>query len=1097
METPSPERWQRIEELVDAALDVPVADRESWLGTACGDDAALLREVMQLIEAGERPDAFLAEPVASLASNIAAGALPTADEPGVAIPLRVGPYRIVRELGRGGMGTVYLAEREEHFQQRVALKVIRRGFHFDKDLVRRFVDERQMLATLEHANIARLLDGGVTEDDVPWFAMEFVEGEAIDRWCDGRRLAIEARLELFCTVCEAVAYAHRRQIVHRDLKPSNILVRADGTVKLLDFGVAKLVAPERAIEGSVTRTGFRLLTPEYASPEQVRGEPVTSASDVYSLGVLLYELLTGRRPYRATGGSQVERAVLTEDPARPSTVVKREEQGTAADAASLDATATTIQLARARGTTPDRLSGRLRGELDAIVLKALEKEPRQRYASAELLARDVQRHLKGLPVSARSRMRSVAVALVATLLFSVVAAGAWLLAGSAFRRAAEPSDVPVLAVGLISDYRDGNAAELARPLADLLATNLARVPTLRVVSTARLYELMAQLGGIGEGDAGVYSAAARRAGASMLVDGSLYGVADGELRLDLRRIDVSTGDVLAVHTVSGIDVFALVDSGTARLTAGIGVAAPGGSIADVTTHSEVAYRFYEEGLRAHYHGDRMAARGLLHAALAEDSTLAMAAYYLARSYETGELNIQWMRRALNMAAHVSDRERLIIRTAWAVWTSDPAALAVSETLTVRYPQEMEGHFYAAQALSEAGDYTGALTRMRQIVVMDSLALEGVSAQCVACDARNRILELYVAMDSTAAAQREARLWTTLEPDRATPWLRLAQLEAGVGRTEAARDAYRRAAGIDPTLNGEPEFIVLRLLAGGEYETLARELREIVQSGSPDRQLRARWFLTISLRYQGRFAKALEEARAYRAPAARAVPSAPPAWFAAHHAQVLFELGRYRESAALFDTIAQAQVGYSPSHRARHLTWNLSLAANALAAAGDTAALAARIDSVRVVGSRSLLVRDPHLHHHLHGLLLVARGDDEAAVAAFREALFAPAGYTRINQDLARALLRLDRPREAVAVLQPAVRGTLEGSNLYVTATELRALLAEAWDDVGARDSALVHYRAVLRAWHQPDPILRERVAAVRARVAALESGGSAERPPER
>jgi serine/threonine protein kinase/predicted Zn-dependent protease len=1088
MEEPGNERWQQLEALVDAALDLPAAEREVWLRAACATDAALYQEVIQLLEAGERPDAFL-EPLITLGADLiqpeieASASLPEK-------PLRVGPYRIVRELGRGGMGIVYLAEREEHFQQQVALKVIRRGLHVDEHLLRRFVEERQMLATLEHPNIARLLDGGMSEDGVPWFAMEYVEGEPIDRWCDGRRLAVEARLELFGTACDAIEYAHRRHIVHRDIKPSNVLVRADGTVKLLDFGVAKLVTPDRRAEAGLTRTGVRLLTPEYASPEQVRGGAITAASDVYSLGVLLYELLTGRRPYRVTGraSNEVENAVLTQDPARPSTVVKRTESNEATNEPARVAPSTATQLARARGTTPDRLSERLRGELDSIALKALAKEPADRYESAAALATDVQRHLDGQPVRARSRVRwrTSAVA-IAMILFVAAATTLGLLQRNPFFRTAPASPPPVLAVGLISDYREGNTSALARPLADLLATNLARVPSLRVVSTARLYELMAQLGAGDEPDAGAYAAAARRAGASTLVDGSLYGTGSASLRLDLRRIDVSTGDVLAVHTVLGSDVFALVDSGTVQLAADIGVAAPGGSVRDVTTDSEVAYRFYEEGLRAYYRGDQFAARGLLQAALAEDSTMAMAAYYLARSYESGELNTLWMQRALMMAMHASDREQLIIRSAWAVWTSDRAALAIAESLTVRYPHEVEGHVYAARALAEAGDYSGALARMRQIVATDSLALAGVTARCAACDARNEIVSLYVVMDSFAAARREALLWTTLEPDWAKPWERLAQLEALFGHSEAARDAYQRAASIDPSMNGDPETLAVRRLTESDFGTLDRELREIVQSGSPERQLRARWFLIISLRRQGRLEEALEEARTYRIPAARATPSAPPEWFALHQAQVLFELGRHREAAALFDTIANANIGYTPSHRARHRTWVLSLAGNALAAGGDTATLAPRIDTVRIIGAQSLLVRDPVLHHHLRGLLLLARGNADEAVREFYQALFAPAGYTRVNYDLARALLHVRRPQQAVAVLQPAARGTIEGSNLYVTSTELHELLAQAWDAAGTRDSALVHYRAVLHAWRSADPVLRDRVASVRARVAALEA----------
>jgi serine/threonine protein kinase/tetratricopeptide (TPR) repeat protein len=1091
---PGPERWQRIEELADAALDLPPGEREAWLRTTCGADVRLHAEVMAVLEAGEREDAFLSPRAVPLAADLRPSLQTAGAVPGAPLPHRVGPYRVVREIGRGGMGTVYLAEREEHFAQRVAVKVVGRGPQVDQHLVQRFVEERQLLARLEHANIARVLDGGLTDEGLPWFAMEFVAGEPIDSWCDTRRLAIEARLELFCTVCDAVEYAHDRRIVHRDLKPSNVLIRSDGVVKLLDFGIAKLVAPERGTADAFTNPGLRLLTPEYASPEQIRGDTASPRSDVYSLGVLLYELVAGRRPVRRSRGSRDPReAERTRDPERPSAAVLGTEGAAPGSEPGQRAPPTPTGVARARNTTPERLSERLRGELDDVVLKTLAMDPKDRYPSAGALAGDLRRHLEGLPVTARprSRRRPILFGMLAAVLAVAATAGLW-----ARLRGHSPAGdgPPVLAVGLIADHRVAGTPGDAGPLADLLATNLARIPSLRVVSTARLYELMALLDGERQTGPGAYSGAARRAGAAMLVDGSLYAVGGDSLRLDLRRIDVESGEVLAVHSIAARDIFTLVDSGTARLAGGLGAALSLGSVADVTTHSEAAYRFYQEGLRAHYRGEQVTARGLLQAALREDSMLAMASYYLAQTQPNTDLALPAMERALQSAPHASEREQRIIQTGWMVWTSDPGAIAAAESLITRYPHELHGHLLAGQAFALAGDYVAALRHLRHVVVTDSVALEGASARCSACDARLQIIVAYVSLDSLAAAEREAVAWTAFEPDRATAWHQLAQLRSLLGKSEGGLEAYRRAAEIDPTLNGQPSFFALNYLGDGEYARVDRELTEIARSGAPNRVAEAYWYLTISLRQQGRLREALEAAREYRLAASQALPNTAPESFALHQAQVLFEMGRHAESAALFDSIARAAVGISPSHRARNRTWSLALGGNAMAARGDTARLAARIDTVRLVGTRSLLARDRLLHHHLRGLLLAARGADEAAVAEFRLAIAIPTGYTRTPYERARALLRLGRPREAVAVQQPAIRSPIEGSGLYLTTTDGRALLAEAWDSAGGRDSALAHYRIVLHAWERADPHFASRVAAIQARVRALDRIGAVRDP---
>jgi len=309
---------------------------------------------------------------------------------------RIGPYRLLREIGHGGMGTVFLAARDDaEFEKKVAIKVVR-GPDSDEVLAR-FRRERQILAGLEHPNIARLLDGGTTEDGLPYLVMEYVEGERIDRYCDEHHVGIRHRLEMFRGVCAAVAYAHRNLVVHRDLKPANILVTTEGMPKLLDFGIAKLLGP---VSGGAGDT-LLAMTPDYASPEQVRARPLTTATDVYSLGVILYELLTGVRPYRVKTSEPMEvlRAVCEQEPEAPSTAVVRggSRPGSGSEG---DTDRTPEETGRLREETPARLRKRLRGDLDAIVLSALQKEPERRYASVDAFSEDIGRYLEGRPVQA-------------------------------------------------------------------------------------------------------------------------------------------------------------------------------------------------------------------------------------------------------------------------------------------------------------------------------------------------------------------------------------------------------------------------------------------------------------------------------------------------------------------------------------------------------------------------------------------------------------------------------------------------------------------------------------------------------------------------
>ena len=375
------ERWQRLDEIFQSALDCDPQSRAAWLDTACGKDGELRCEVDSLLAAHEHGEFDFTQPAAFL------DALKVLEQRTARVleGQRVGPYRVVRELGRGGMSRVYLAARaDQAFEKQVAIKVVERGLD-SADVTQRFQSERQILARLDHPNITRILDGGTTEDGLPYLVMDYVEGDPIDQYCDARALDVAARLKLFQGVCVAVHYAHQNLIIHRDIKPGNVLVTRAGVPRLLDFGIAKLVATEVQPSES-TRTVLRRLTPEYASPEQVRGEALTTSSDVYSLGVLLYRLLTGQSPYRtqAASASALERAVCEDQPERPSVAVARAARAPPGEG------------------TPERLRRRLQGDLDNVVLMALRKEPQRRYASVEQLAEDVGRHLANEPVIARA-----------------------------------------------------------------------------------------------------------------------------------------------------------------------------------------------------------------------------------------------------------------------------------------------------------------------------------------------------------------------------------------------------------------------------------------------------------------------------------------------------------------------------------------------------------------------------------------------------------------------------------------------------------------------------------------------------------------------
>jgi serine/threonine-protein kinase len=478
-----------VARILDVALELAPERRASFLDEACSGDDELRAEV-EAILAGAAAEAFLKDPAVVLAAPMF-----DADDLAEGAGASIGPYRLLRQLGHGGMGVVYLAERADgHFEQQVALKLIKRGMDND-EILRRFLVERQVLARLSHQNIARLLDGGVTANGQPWFAMEYVEGLALDRYCEERGLGLEERLAVFEKVCEAVQYAHRSLVVHRDLKPSNILVTGSGEIKLLDFGIAKALTADGDGSVTITRADQRMMTPEYAAPEQIRGGQITTATDVHALGAILYLLLAGRPAQRLAGLSVAERdrAILEVEPEPPSVAV--------------------------RGTGRASLERRLAGDLDAVVLQALRKEPARRYPSVEAMLEDLARRRTGLPLRVRAnsvayRARKfvgrhrlgIAAAAVVFLALAAGLTGTLWQARATAREAAKARAVRDFVVGLFhvskpeeSRGRQITARELLQLGARRVDSGLARQPELQA-------ELLDVLGTIHR-DLGLYAEA--------------------------------------------------------------------------------------------------------------------------------------------------------------------------------------------------------------------------------------------------------------------------------------------------------------------------------------------------------------------------------------------------------------------------------------------------------------------------------------------------------------------------------------------------------------------------------------------------------------
>ncbi|HSM35866.1 MAG TPA: protein kinase [Longimicrobiales bacterium] len=1060
------DRWEELDRLLERALELPASERDAKLEALCGGNAELEVALRALLAASEAPGRVSEGPTARLVTEALEEAAP-AD----GLPERIGPYRVLSLLGRGGMGSVYLAEREDpSFPNRVAVKLLRRGVDTD-DVLGRFRAERQILASLHHPGIATVFEAGTSQDGRPYLVMEHVEGTPITRHCDDARLDVRGRLELFMAVLRAVSHAHAHAIVHRDLKPSNILVTSDEAhVKLLDFGIAKVL--ERADSGDdapPTAPDSRPMTPGFASPEQVLGYAITEASDIYQLGLLLHELLTGTRPFEGQSGREYEKTITATDPELPSRALRTE-----------------LRPVPMEGVSDSReLSRILAGDLDAIVVRCLQREPSTRYESVDALHEDIVRYLNGEPVAARRatrayrlekllRRRAGALAIPAAAVAAV--ALSWLAFGA---RDEAPLDVRWIATGRVVDETGGSASNLGRQIGELLATNLADHEELQVVRLATGTH----------GDAAIREAA-MQAGASEIITGVVRELGDGQLQLVIHRRDAGSGDVLDSVRVRGSDAFALVDLASTELLGQYGVRATGPSLAGVSTSSPRAYGFYIEGLAAFSAGDYRVADRFFHAALDEDTAFALAAYYASRTTydDQPDRGTKLLNRAYRLAERAPDRERLVIRTAWAAQMDDPRLYVLADSLVRRFPAEPDGQYLLGLALFHSGRFLEAADHLENAIALDSLSLNSGGARCVACDAFERLMRTYWQADSIAAAVRVAERWTRRQPDSARAWYLLAHALLKAGRHDAALEAQGSAAALrvgDPRDLLFPGMVSLRR---GDFEEADRLFRLHIRTGNPRLRIQAAHWLAISLRTQGRWSEAGDAAEALLEEARRR----PPGDRLDILGRVALGLallggGRPAEAAAVFEESARGYDEFTSSRIARDQAWYLTHAGTAWAAAADTTQLASLIGRVRTLGARSVYGRDPRLHHYLNALLAKARGAREEDIEGhLRAAIYSLSqGYSRINLELAESLLRQGRHREAAAIATAALRNSMESNGMYATRTDFHELLGRIWHAAGEADSAAAHLRAARAAWRGADPNMAPRLAGIDRMLAAL------------
>jgi eukaryotic-like serine/threonine-protein kinase len=662
--------WQRVKELFSSALDRVAGEREVFLAEACAGNQELLEQVRSLLREHER--------LAEVQPSIAEPSLSQLSSTDSMSGRRLGAYRILRRVGQGGMATVYLAVRADNqYRKTVAIKMVPAGVD-NEALIRRFRNERQTLAALDHPHIVKLVDAGTTDDGLPFLVMDYVEGTRLDRYCDHHKLTINERLQLFRKVCDAVSYAHQRLIIHRDLKPSNILVTAEGAPKLLDFGIAKLMIPEAAATLVLTGTGQRLMTPEYASPEQVRGEPLTNATDVYSLGVVLYELLTGHRPVRVKSRSpmDMERAICEEEPSKPSVVVTRSVEQQREDGTAK--TSTPEEISRLRTSDPKTLSHQLHGDLDAILITALRKEPQRRYTSVHEFSEDIGRHLESLPIKARPGtagyrltkfFRRHREAMVVSLFAIVVAMTIGVRAVYERLHAVKPlTDTDTIVLADFANNTGDPAFDEA--LKTGLAVSLRQSPFLNVLSDSKVagtLKLMTRpVSTVLTAD--LAHEVCQRTSSKGYITGSIVSLGR-EYVVALKALNCRSGDTIAQEQATAASKEKVLDAlgdAASRLRGELGeslttIQKYDVPLAEATTSSLDALKAYSLGQRALSEKGPATALPYYQEAIHLDANFA-AAYEQAGYgyYGLGELGraVEYFTKAFQLSGHTSELERL-------------------------------------------------------------------------------------------------------------------------------------------------------------------------------------------------------------------------------------------------------------------------------------------------------------------------------------------------------------------------------------------------------------------------------------------------------